>query len=147
MEIDEALEVLEEQDRKLIKAERDRALAERQELSHFTASYELQARRVHPAEPPKKGKKHVDPQPLVLPHHLSQQEAKRFIPQGSSIWVATAGAWCGHMPPYRRNFESLAKHGTSEAALRYLLRTLWSQKCKITGEDTSSCPVRGLFSS
>ena len=118
------------------------------ETSSLQNSYQAKARQVRAAaaKNAKKGRKPKQPPALVYSHHCAQADAKRFVPDGASIWRSnTRGEWCGHCPPFKRCSESFAKHGNSEQALQSLLRTLWTQKLSKDGLTVADCPIQQLF--
>ena len=77
---------------------------------------------------------------------LEQQEMKKYIPPGTSIWKANkAEGWAGHCPPYARTSETTEVQTPLEAA-KALARRLWRQhneKKRIY--PLTTCPIEGLF--
>ncbi len=85
----------------------------------------------------------------VLGHHMTQKDAKTFIPPGSSVWQDRArGGWCGHVEPYRRASMTFDKFGgDSDAALKALLQALWFQYAELEAKPVVDvCIVADLFS-
>ena len=145
LQVDEALEVLEETDVRLVKDERSAFLAKQAEHDEFALSYQRKAESVR-GDDAKKLKK-SEPSRLRLPeHHVPQCEAKRYIPPGTAIWQGrTIICWNGHCPPYRRCSGTLAEYGNSELALRVVLKMLWRQYLKKNGKTERDCTVEGLL--
>ena len=76
-----------------------------------------------------------------LAAHIEQTEARRWIPEGSSIWRSlTRGAWCAHVPPLRRISEPWVVHGCEQLALKTILVRMWAQHLELVGGDPSDCP-------
>eukprot|EP00969_Alexandrium_andersonii_P145211 6421438-Alexandrium_andersonii.AAC.1 len=85
-------------------------------MAGFRSEYTARAQKVHSSKSKKGGAKASK---LVLPHHMEQRDAKKFLPPGASIWRSAArGEWNGHLPPNRRVSEPYLKHGSSEQALK-----------------------------
>lgn len=149
MQVDEALEVVEPCDVQEVKSEQERQRKTKAEQDEFNTEFRSRARSaaVRAAAKAKPKGKATKTATLVLPHHLEQKEATRFLPAGAAIWRANfRGEWNGHMPPHRRVTESYVKHGSSELALKACLRKLWSQKLAMQGLSEAACPIEGLFS-
>ena len=86
------------------------------------------------------------PPPLGVPAgELEQPQLKPLVPPGASIWRSNTGfAWCGHMPPFKRDSASWHLYGHREAAL-LVLRNLWRKYLLQHGLSESECPITGLF--
>lgn len=77
---------------------------------------------------------------------ISHQEAKKYIPEGASIWRGLqSGTWEGHFPPFRRVSRSWQRYGEDEA-LRLVLQSLWTNWHEFNGIPTAACPIEGIFS-
>jgi len=148
LDVEEACEVLEHQDEKLIKDQQEVVRGRTAERKALKQSCLSKAREIRAAggglgaaAAPIVGPKRV------LPAHIAQKDAKRFIPPNCSIWVsATRGEWNGHTHGHpHRVYEPFNRYGSSEEALHMCLRRLWLQFLEPLGLDGSSCPVEGLF--
>lgn len=148
-EVDEGIEVLEERDHKEVKNVLREHENETTERMNFSRAY--QAKRVSirtaAASTQRSGKQRKGQQSnselsrRPLPNTISQQEAKSFIPPGSSVWRSnTRYSWNAHVPPRARISEAWAKHGGDQQALKCLLRRMWRQHCELQGLPESQCP-------
>lgn len=147
--VDEALEVLEQQEAKLIAQEKSCVLAAKEDAQAFKARYVTHAARVRASAMPaaRKASKAVK-KPLAFPFHLDQKDAKLFAPPDASIWRADVRvAWHGHQTGKSRISESFASHGSSESALKALLQHLWRSHLTEKGLTEADCPIVGIISS
>lgn len=166
LQIDEAIEVLDQHDEKHATDEQKKVGERAVHRSDFATEYRAERRRVAAAAAaaaeaaaavPKakgkgKGKKGKPPAvaPLPpaphMPSTISQATAKEFVPFGASIWRGvTRMEWCGHMPPYSRIHDKWEELGEKGAMLSVLKR-LWTQHCEFRGlEYDLTCPHIALF--
>jgi hypothetical protein len=147
LEVDEAWEVIDPLDtRKVDEAQKEArsAIANHRALRD---DFVAKAVAVKAKEDGKnKKKKQVVVVKIKLPHHISQPEAKRYVPPGASVWRSLVRSeWCGHLPPAKRCTEPFSRHEGSEGALKALLRRLWAQHLDRTGAPHTACPIDGLF--
>lgn len=147
MELDEAVSVLDKHDMDMVKERQKQLVTEKAARQAFKNSYCEKASVVKGGGKSRSSRSAGSlPQPLTLPHHCEQREARSFIPPGTSIWRDCArGGWCAHHNDYRRISEGFTKHGGSMLALRHCLRRLWGQYLEARGEPLANCPVSGLF--
>lgn len=149
LEIDEALEVVEQQDASEIHREQAKVRERLTEWQALRGEYKARARavRAEQAAATKQRKRaRAAPERKPLPHHLEQRDAKKFLPPNSTLWRSkTRGEWNGQFRQNKRVWEPFYKHGGSESALRVCLRRLWSQHLAYEGLDESECPFSGLF--
>jgi hypothetical protein len=76
---------------------------------------------------------------------VSQEDAKRLIPPGSSIWRGLyKRLWCGHCPPARRISAPWDGPGGQAAALQSVVQRLWLQHMEHNGLPRDVAPP-GLF--
>lgn len=76
---------------------------------------------------------------LPVPARVTQQEAKAWLPPGSSVWRALGPyAWGGHCPPRPRISEPWASD--ANAALCRSIQRLWGIRLVMRGETWDACP-------
>lgn len=146
-EIDEAVEVLEQFDHEVVKQEQETATTRIAAKAEFEAAYRerREAWRLAHERCKKRAAPKASMQKGELPTELSQAQAKRYIPQGTSIWRGTVqGSWQGHCPPFARVHESWRRSSEPEA-MRRVIRTLWQQHICKNGLDDSACPWAGIL--
>jgi len=103
--VDEAMEVLDEQDPKSLKKAKAVMLDGEQAQAVLREAYKLKASAF-------RGKQKKSIKVIPFPHHCEQRDANKYVPSGSSVWrpLQRAG-WCGHNPPYVRVSASFRKSG------------------------------------
>lgn len=149
--MDEAAEVLEQQDEKTLKAEQVRITSARGIVAEFSTQYTAKAVTVRAAAEAKtKGKKKpavpAAQRPPPGPHHIEQGEARDFCPPCAHIWRSLLrGEWCGHVLLCKRVSASFHAYGSSEAALNECLKKMWRQWLEQNGMALSECPIAGHF--
>lgn len=147
LEVDEAAEVLEQEDRKLITQSKDKLKEENSRAATFGEEYAHKRREVRLFElekaksgPPAKRQKASAPR---LPSLISQSTAQEFLPPCKcSIWKGhTRLDWNGHRPPFSRVHAPHSLYGEEGAMLR-VLAMLWLQHCKVLAIDVGPdvCP-------
>jgi hypothetical protein len=153
LQMDEALEVLDAQDVKLVTAEQKAIIEAKARHNTFQAEYVARAKMVAAAKPKAKAKAKAKaamaPGPPVrtYEHHITQAEAKLLLPPGASVWRGVSrGEWNSHLPPARRNTESFHKHGSSALALKIALQKVWHTHLLQLGLNDTECPIVNLFS-
>jgi hypothetical protein len=148
--IDDAVDVVERSDAKLIAQEQDGAANQAASTAQFRKDFRKRAWDARAlAEPAPKGKgrgkARLDTRekfPVAVP----QQEASRYKPPGCSIWRGwTREEWCGHCPPRKRLVSKDEDYESEYAAMRDVLRRLWIQHLDVKGLPSSSCPHRDLL--
>ncbi len=147
LEVDEAVQVLDRHDFERVKDAKKHTEYVRANVTEFKSHYSTKASKVA-ADGPKAKRAKALLKKFVLPHHISQADAKRFLPPATSVWRDLArGGWCGHCPPNSRLSESFDKHaGSSDDAFRALLVRLWIQNAEKVGQPPANiCTVEGLF--
>ena len=143
MDVDEAIEVVDQMDVKNFDLAKKEAATRQQSADAFRSEYRLRAEAIAA----KSAKKKKGVAAVLIPHHCTQPEAKRLLPPGASIWRSLKRSeWCGHYPPYRRVTEPFTRSGSSQNALKACLRLLWRQYLDKFGKPDSECFVDGLFS-
>ena len=148
LEIDEAIEVVDTNDRQKIIDRQKQANGELGERADFMKRYQGRVRTTRDGGHGGGGGGAVHP-PVGrrrIPHHCSQAEAKTFLPPGAYIWRdRDNNGWCGHYKPHRRCSDRFSKHGGSDGALRAIIGRLWTQYLTHKALDKSHCTVEGLF--
>ena len=148
LQVDEAVEVLEDSDQKLVKQEREACEATREAHSLLQLVYERKAESMHHnGAKASKRRKVSNPTVLRLPaHHISQSDAKKYLPPNTPILQGrTKDGWHGHCPPYRRVGHTFVKRGCSQLARKAIQRDLWTQHLSKTGQPVETCTVADLF--
>lgn len=154
---EEALEVLEKRDGKIVSRFLEEAEVQKQELQSFTAQYKAKHNKVCPPKPeakakgrPKKGQGASSSatsqyNPTYPTGTISLADAKAMCPPGAIIWSSKGiGNWQGHFPPFPRVSRQWSKY-TEPVALRLVLQNLWSHYLDVNGLGKSDCPIPGLF--
>jgi hypothetical protein len=144
MEVDEAVEVMDKYDVKRVKDSQHHAETVAASRKDFRDGFFAKANSLRSSA---KKKARVAKR-VVLPHHIAQGDAKRFTAPATFVWRdITRGGWCGHCPPNSRVSESFDKHGgSSDLALKALLRTLWTQHAEKSGQKPEEvCNIDGIF--
>lgn len=81
----------------------------------------------------------------ALPESMSQREARRWIPEGTSIWRGNLrGEWWGHCPP-NLSFHAKWSTYTEAGALKVVIRRLWREHLSMIGRGVDACPYPHLF--
>lgn len=151
-QMDEAIEVLDQNDRKKAKTLKSDLARCREETKEFKESFKVKAQAVRASsttrsvlgrrKPPTAPRLRVPPFPA---QNITLEFARRFIPPGASIWVGRGeGTWQGHLEPFRRCSRSWRKYGEA-GALREVLRYLWRRHAALTGQTVEALPIDGLF--
>lgn len=145
LEIDRAAEVCEKTDIDAIRNDQKDVTAEKARALSYKAEYAERARKIFPAPKAKaKAVAKATPKPSA-PAHCDQKAAKQWILADASIWLASAGAWHGHCPPFSRVRSTFEEHGSSAATLKNTLQLLWLQSLSKRGLDRDACPYSGIF--
>ena len=156
---EEAMEVLEQRDSKIVSKHLEEAEAHKQELESFTVQYKVKHNKVCPPKAevkakgrPKKGQgassssaatSHYNP--TYPTGTISLADAKAMCPPGAIIWAGKGiGNWQGHFPPFPRVSRQWSKY-TEPVALQLVLRNLWGHYLDKNGKGKSDCPIQGLF--
>lgn len=144
--VDEAVEVLEKRDEKLVDDAKAAAHHARDEAAAFRVAFRQKAEAVRAAakatgrSKPPSARQHKYPAGTI-----DQQEAKRFLPPGAYCWRGRAdGVWWAHLEPFKRVARSWAAHGEAEA-LRLVLAAVWRQHLDVSGLPASACPWAGVL--
>jgi hypothetical protein len=151
--LEEALDVLEEADKRKVLQQRLDNAKSCSGSDEFTKQYVAKARELRVAAKPKdpkdkgkgKGKEKKKMFSLEFEHKfdLSQPEVALMCPPGGSIWRSTAGrpAWCAHFPPNPRFSQPFAEPPwTCKSAARYVLVSLWNTYLTKAGMSWDDCP-------
>lgn len=147
VDVELAPKVLEKWGQEKVKAGRKDATETQETIHHYERQYRefVEGHRKKHASPPV-------PVPVhrALPPHIPQADAKLFLPHGPDvnchIWLGhTRHTWNAHYVPFPRVSAPFYKHGSSEEALRYVLRQCWLQhlEAKVLGKE--HCPYDGLL--
>ena len=140
--VDAAIEVLDFNDHKEVKAEQAQEDSSEEERKAFMRDLNDKLLELSKAKKgdhvPKKAKH--DP-PRKYPTEMPQTEANNWIPPGASIWRGfRRGEWCGHMPPFRRVSATWAAY-TENGARKEVTKMLWKQALSLEGKPNSVCPI------
>ena len=129
LQLDEALEVMEQPDIKMIEKDQETEARRTNSRHHFAKDYALLLRekRASGSVPfdkgiPKAGFKGKEKKPLeaTIPHN----QVKKLLPPGGSIWQSrTKHKWMAHMPPKLRIHENWDDF--CERASAVVLKRLW----------------------
>jgi hypothetical protein len=152
MEIDEAVQVLDENDREEVTKAQKRITDDHEHHAAFASEYKekVKASKGGDAPPKKRAKKpetfgYTGPPRLPAASELSQADGKKYMPPGASLWKAAgSGTWNSKLPPYSQTSRSWAKYGEAEA-MRLCIVAAWENFMESRGEDTLHCPVLGIF--
>jgi hypothetical protein len=135
-------EVLEKFDQDKVKLAKASATESVHAGHSFKAAYSEKATALHLAASVKSKDVAYKPWPGI-----DQVEAKKYIPQGTSIWRGVVrDEWCAHCEPNPRLCERFVDHGGDSCkALEALLQQLWEQFLFKYGLSQDACTVKGLF--
>jgi hypothetical protein len=156
---EEAMEVLEQRDSKIVSKHLLEAEVQKQELQSFTEQYKVKHNKVCPpavavvkakgrvkkgqAASSSTGARHYNP--IYPTGTISLADAKAMCPPGAIVWSGKGiGNWQGHFPPFPRVSRSWAKY-SEPVALQLVLRDLWKNHLDVNGLGKSDCPIQGLF--
>ena len=138
-EIEEAVQVLDMYDEQMVDQAKEDDLKRRERRQMFKDGYRAKAQALflkNGGKPPKQYK---------LKHNMKQEEAKKTIPPGSSIWQnRVVPGWCGHVLGFSRCSAAFHIHGSQQKALEHILRLMWTDHLELHGLPKSFCPVAGL---
>jgi hypothetical protein len=155
MQVDEAVEVLDPSDEKVLRNQQKDAVSSMEECKTFKQDFKLKAKHVHEAAakavPKKKGKpkavaaKYPARLPKFPEHSITVEMARSCVPEGGFLWADVQfGSWQGHFPPHPRKGRAWRKYGEKEA-LRLVLEDLWGHYLVQHGLDPCACPIKGIF--
>lgn len=151
LHLDQALEVVDHNDQEEVKATKKAAKTKLEDISAFVSEYKQKRATVMSAsgsQPANKKRKRGEASgPAVLPKTIPQSEAKRWIPEGTSVWRSnTRNEWWGHYSSaqYKRIVVPWTL-GQEEPAMREVIRRLWAQWLEYRGLPESDCPIQGVF--
>ena len=146
--LDEALDVLEPADVRMIHKDQETIENVVKRDKSFKLDFHLLAKRILVPAAPKaggkgKGKKgkagKSDVQRVPVDSNIPHDMASSLMPPGGHVWQNRKGqAWCCHVPPRPRFSEPWCLDTTG--ALFRIARRAWEQHLQLTGGDWSSCP-------
>jgi hypothetical protein len=144
LDLDECLEVLDIHDARKIHEQQKEAKTSLADLKLFEKDFAERRRAIALAVPKAKatakGKAAPKAAPRVpLPNLISHDQAKLYIPLGSSIWRGRIKRyWSAHAPPRARISEPWAS--SERAALHQIYIRMWTQHLQRTGESWDAYP-------
>lgn len=142
MELDEAVEVLDRNDIKVVQSEKESAQRACDIRAEYSRLYRASAAKFLPASG--KHKRRRKASEAALPEVIPQAEARNFVPEGSHVWRGNfAQTWNGHLKPYRRVSCRWSLHGEHQA-LKLVLASLWRQYIELHGLAADACPYAEL---
>jgi hypothetical protein len=142
LEIDEAIEVLDRNDHKVVRDEQASVVRDLQAREVFSVSYKSAANRLFAKAKAKGAAKRGKalPRALAVPEVILQAEARKFIPDGASIWKGnTHQDWNGHFKPHK-TVSFKWSHHTEPTALKLTIGSLWAQFLEFHGHGDEVCP-------
>ena len=138
-EIEEAIQVLDTEDQKMVNEAKDTDLRRRESRLSFSEGYKKKSQSLFIRSGGKV-------KTYKLKHNMTQEQAKQLIPLGSSIWRNTVvPGWCGHVPGFSRCSASFHIHKGQQAALTHILKQMWTDHLDLRGLPKSFCTVEGLL--
>ena len=149
-DLDEATDVLDEPDRRVLKEEQDRNKKGAVTSSDYKKSYSKEAKRQRknkdkahkgPVEAPKKKENLCTT--FAADFDVPQKQASKWLPPGAHVWRGISGrcAWHAHLKPNKRVSCPFKESGVScREALRRVLVMVWDQHLLKAGEEWSKCP-------
>lgn len=152
LEVDDVHDVLDRNDIRVVESRQAVAATAKQQRKAFHSEFakKVQERKAT-GQPPKKRARSTGAssasRPTKLPplHEITQKEAKRFLPEGATLWQdRVRGGWHAHFPPWPRVSRSFQRYGQT-GALQECYRYVWEKYCLNQGILVSACPMQGLF--
>ena len=145
LEIDEAAQVMDKADVKLLKQAQEKESDNRDEHADFASDFRDSMARHRAAQPAARSDRGRRQPIRDIPDRISQDEAKAMAPPGCYIWRGLrTQTWNGHCAPRRRISSSLLEMSDSQAMLNVLQR-LWQQYLEFNGLGPEACPWTGLL--
>ena len=150
-ELDDALDVFEEADRRVLLEEKKRNRSVGTDRADYRKAYMQKAKGVYKKKVAAGGKKKgVDGAKASLMKHyegdfqVSQAQAKLWAPPGGHVWRSVTGkaGWNGHLQPNPRCSCKFNVNDVScKEALRRVLVNMWDQHLSMHGQEWDECPV------
>ena len=143
LQVDAALDVMDESDHQRCRDDQDAAEAHLVNRKAFSNAYKekVKINRDH-----RGGAKQAKYNKCVFPATVTRQTAKTNLPPMTSIWKDNGyQAWAAHVKPYPRIRERFDLHGSDHEALKVLLQRAWALRLEKDCVDLSECPIQGLF--
>lgn len=152
LELDEAYEVVDADERKECEKERDRQRASKAEATSFRKVYSEQRALILSAATNKRAKNKQKAKAKAMARtnipdgELCQAQLRPMCPPGGYIWRCNAagGGWQAHFKPFRRVAFSSSIWGPRHSGI-LCLRYLWDAWCTMNGEQRPSVPIIGLY--
>jgi hypothetical protein len=144
LDLDECLEVLDIHDARKIHEQQKEAKTSLADLKLFEKDFAQRRRAIAMAVPKAKAKAKGKATPKAAPrvprpNLISHDQAKLYIPLGSSIWRGRIKrCWNAHVPPRARISEPWAS--SERAALHQIYIRMWTQHLQLTGQTWEACP-------
>jgi hypothetical protein len=153
LELDEALEVLDQDDRKKVVENQENVVKKMAERSNFARDFKAKRVDIRVAEAKAKAKAKAKPKAAPKAFKFESvvelEEAKKLVPQGASVWHGyTRREWCGHhaVSGARRIQASWDMPGGEVETIRNILQRLWLQHSEWCGIELVDLLVPvGLF--
>ena len=155
LEVEEAEELLNKEDRKHVQDEQNNARSRRAAYQSFAHEYSERRRAARNRKPrPAAGSgsgSATDATPVTerrqLPRNgmMTQGEGSRFMPPGGYLWQSRKKqAWLSHVRPMKPVAHSWNKHGPDRAQFLAIV-TAWRQYCTLEGIPPEDCPMGGVY--
>ena len=149
LDIEEAEEVLDRDEKQKLAAAHKSAATLIQERNDFVRVYtarKLAAQQAKHGSTTDAAKALIGTKyPDVLPLSFLQGQVKRFLPPTASCWRGNKRAeWWAHVKPYPRIVEPVARHADERSCIVSMLQQAWDQYCEREALPRTSCPIQGL---
>ena len=151
LEIDDAAQLLDNNDQKHIAEELKKTSSKADTYHTFALEFGAKQRELREASaaaaPKAKAKKGAPVVPR-LPENgrIEQADAKAFLPPGAKLWKSRSngGSWNCRIEPLPQVSRKLLKHGESEA-LFIVIQETWKTYVLINGYSSTTLPMQGVF--
>lgn len=156
LEVDEAQNCLDENDRKELQNAQLRHQENIVECKAFVKRFQGQRSRMTSSPQrgtAKKQKNSAMPQyqgPKRLPEpgreSISQKDLRVYLPPGAYIWVSRGvSAWCTRIPPMKQCTCTWRGAGGEDLVANAALADVWRECLEMQGLPLSECPIAGLL--
>lgn len=155
MQVDHVHDVLDRNDIRVLESRQESVATVRQRRRAFQTEYPKKVQEHKASEGPPRnrarntasGSSTARPTQLPPIQEISQQDAKKYLPDGATTWQdRVRGGWhalYAPLPRVSRIFQRCGQVGALKECYRYV----WEPSCTDKWVPLASCPMAGLFDS